>query len=341
VIRRSVPRGAVAGIFLALASLLATAAPTTVSAAPAAAPRSVRRFPIPTAGARPYRIATGLDGSLWFTESDGNKVGRITTDGTISEFPVPFADTGPRGITVGPDGALWFTQYTGDLIGRIDDTGAIEEFGIPDGFALASGIAAAPDGTIWFTESSENSQLGILFPPLGYTEEIPLQQNSAPMFIAAGPDGAMWFTLEGTDQIGRVDIATRVVTYYDIPTPNALPWDITAGPDGAMWFTELAGRHVGRIAMDGSITEFPVPGTYGGITGITPAFDGTLWVVQADEQEIDQMSTSGQILQQLPTAPQPNHITAGPDGNIWFTETHANTVSRVMLPSSSAESRKK
>src|SRR5439155_22711834 len=184
------------------------------------------------------------------------------------EFAGPVADRGQGGITVGRDGALWFTQYTGDLRGRIDDAGAIEEFGIPDGFALASGIAAAAGGTIWFTESSENGQLGILFPPLGYTEEIPLPQNSAPMFIAAGPDGAMWFTLECTDPIGRVDIATRVVTYYDIPTPNALPWDITAGPDGAMWFTELAGRHVGRIAMDGSITEFPVPGTYCGRTGI-------------------------------------------------------------------------
>ena len=33
-------------------------------------------------------------------------------------------------------------------------------------------------------------------------------------------------------------------------------------------------------------------------------------------------------------------ITAGPDGTIWFTETHANTVSRFALPNSSAEGKK-
>ena len=33
-------------------------------------------------------------------------------------------------------------------------------------------------------------------------------------------------------------------------------------------------------------------------------------------------------------------ITAGPDGAIWFTETHANTVSRLTLPSASAADRK-
>jgi virginiamycin B lyase len=147
-----------------------------------------------------------------------------------------------------------------------------------------------------------------------YTEEITLPQNSDPMFIAAGPDGAMWFTLEGSSQIGRADIATRAVTYYEIPAPSALPWDITAGPDGAMWFTELGGRHIGRIAMDGTITEYPVPGTYGGVTGITPGFDGTLWVIQADLQEVDQMSTRGRLLRAVATDEQPNHITAGPDG---------------------------
>ncbi|HTC81297.1 MAG TPA: virginiamycin B lyase, partial [Acidimicrobiia bacterium] len=32
-------------------------------------------------------------------------------------------------------------------------------------------------------------------------------------------------------------------------------------------------------------------------------------------------------------------IAAGPDGNVWFTETHANTVSRHTLDRSSAEAR--
>ena len=74
---------------------------------------------MPTAASTPVGITTGPDGNLWFTEHDGNKVGRITPDGTITEFAVPTANGGQSGITAGPDNALWFTENAGNKIGRI------------------------------------------------------------------------------------------------------------------------------------------------------------------------------------------------------------------------------
>ena len=71
----------------------------------------------------PRGIAHGPDGNLWFTEFGDNKIGRITTTGTVTEFPIPTAGGGPRGIVAGPDGALWFTELSGNQIGRIT-TGA-------------------------------------------------------------------------------------------------------------------------------------------------------------------------------------------------------------------------
>ena len=44
------------------------------------------------------------DGAVWFSESYDTIVGRITTNGTITEYTV---DARPYGITLGPDGALW------------------------------------------------------------------------------------------------------------------------------------------------------------------------------------------------------------------------------------------
>src|SRR5262249_60494427 len=68
----------------------------------------------------PQIITTGPDGALWFTESNVNQIGRITTDGTtIAEFLVPTADSGPLGITTGPDGALWFTELNRNQNGRL------------------------------------------------------------------------------------------------------------------------------------------------------------------------------------------------------------------------------
>jgi streptogramin lyase len=52
-----------------------------VHAAPVHATARVREFPIPTPDSWPQGITTGPDGVLWFTESNGNKIGRVTTRG--------------------------------------------------------------------------------------------------------------------------------------------------------------------------------------------------------------------------------------------------------------------
>ena len=92
-------------------------ASTLVGSAPLRA--QIVEFPVPTAASRPYTIAAGPDGNLWFTESMGNKIGRITPAGVITEFTVPMAGSGPYGICVGPDGNIWFTERFGNQIGRL------------------------------------------------------------------------------------------------------------------------------------------------------------------------------------------------------------------------------
>src|SRR5205823_10908338 len=57
-------------------------------------------FPITVAGewADAQNITTGPDGNLWFTEREGDRVGRITTSGVISEYQTPTNQSGPTGI---------------------------------------------------------------------------------------------------------------------------------------------------------------------------------------------------------------------------------------------------
>lgn len=96
---------------------------------------AIREFPIPTDYAAfpfptdysPGKITSGPDGALWFTESgngflSGDKIGRITTAGAISQCALPDPDSTPYGIASGPDGALWFTEASiaaPDAVGRI------------------------------------------------------------------------------------------------------------------------------------------------------------------------------------------------------------------------------
>ncbi len=86
----------------------------------------ISQFPLPagvvtTAGSS-LGITTGPEGALWFTvyagfEPNGNDIGRVTTDGTITVYPRLYA--GPHDIIAGPDGALWFTEVTTQAIARL------------------------------------------------------------------------------------------------------------------------------------------------------------------------------------------------------------------------------
>ena len=48
--------------------------------------QTISEFALPNAGSNPYGIAAGPDGALWFTQYNGNRIGRITTAGAITEF---------------------------------------------------------------------------------------------------------------------------------------------------------------------------------------------------------------------------------------------------------------
>jgi len=94
---------------------------------------------------RAFRIASGPDGNLWFTEFDNNKIGRITTSGVIQEFLVLTASSGPYGITSGPGDTLWFTEFHEHKLGGIgieDPTRTVSGLSPTSGPA-AGGTAAA------------------------------------------------------------------------------------------------------------------------------------------------------------------------------------------------------
>jgi virginiamycin B lyase len=98
---------------------------------------------------------------MWFSESDADRVGRISTAGAITEFPLAHSNSEVGEVTAGPDGALWFTEDAPDAsdgrhIGRITTTGAITEFVLPKR-SIPIDIAAGPDGALWFTDLGTNS----------------------------------------------------------------------------------------------------------------------------------------------------------------------------------------
>jgi virginiamycin B lyase len=83
---------------------------------------SVTHHRLPGARRWPGSLTTGPDGAIWFLDGPARTVGRMATDGTLTEFP--FADqstsggTLPRQLAAGPD-RLWFAQPHTNSLGLV------------------------------------------------------------------------------------------------------------------------------------------------------------------------------------------------------------------------------
>src|SRR5690554_941720 len=116
----------------------------------------IQEFKVTTKDSSPYSIVLGEDQSFWFTQNKGNKIGKISRDGSISEFTVPAKNAGLSIITIG-ENELWFTEMAMDKVAKIGYNGNIEEFRIPNKNCGVYGIAYNHiDKSIWFTQFNAN-----------------------------------------------------------------------------------------------------------------------------------------------------------------------------------------
>jgi virginiamycin B lyase len=276
-------------------------------------------YVVPTTLAAPFGIAVGSDGALWFTENEGNKIGRITTSGVLTEYPLPSSGgSGPSSIAAGPDGALWFVLPA--AIGRITTAGVISEYPVPEFVpGPPGGITAGPDGAMWFVAG--NSGIGRISTAGATTfYKLPVSGGS-PAAIISGPDGNLWFTDGNHSALDRITTA-GVVTQFPI-TQGPVPNTMTVGPDGQIW--GMAAPSVASFTTAGAITSSFIAQNAGSGQSLTTGPDGNLWYVNWELGFIDQLTLSQVDTQfQVPTFDSvPYAIVTGPDGAMWFTE-HAN-----------------
>lgn len=282
-------------------------------------------FPIPTATGHPEGIAAGSDGNLWFTEILANKVGRITTTGSITEFPIAMADSVPRDIVSGP-GGMWFAQPGINYIARITTSGVISEFYVYTGSAasnLTGGIALGPDGNLWFTKfSAVSTMIG------GVVTDYPATTGSAPETIVVGPDKNLWFNeFNPPRQVAKVTTG-GAVTEYPIPAGGA-PVGIASGPDGAIWFSDY-NADISRVTTSAVFTSlYPVSSAGGVDRAIITGPDGALWF--ADSPAIGRITTAGIVTYYAfpPGIGAAFRLAVGPDGAIWFTDCVAGKIDRL------------
>jgi len=270
--------------------------------------------------AKPYSIAAGPDGNMWFSDWRGVVVGKITPQGLITEYAASgHAHRHAKGIAFGRGGEPWILaddEQSGNyppLLAHVTRKGTVETQPLPGGMDAEVGAAltADVDGNVWFIGLTPNTRRGELVEHRGrsggflrrpldmLSAALPCCPNVAPKSVAIGADGNPWFTTLyliyknsphkylGTLKAGQVNLyplRRGGLPYVAYPSALAL------GTDG-FW-----------------------------VAGSEPNADaGGLWHFD---------SRRGQIVYVLPHAPLALAVDAA--GNPWFTTRFRGEPSRII-----------
>ena len=211
-----------------------------------------------TPGSQAYRITTGPDGNLWFTEYNGLHVGKFDV---VTKLATEYGllQGSATSIAAGPDGNVWFAERSADgmtsTIGRVTPAGVITEY-----------------------------------------KTTPVQGSIAA--LTAGADGHVWFVKDGNGgpAVGRIDTVTGAVTTFMTGLNGAftLFGGIALGGDGNVWFTSYYDGLIGRVTPAGTITEFPGVAPNAQLNAITAgpqiAGSNTLWVTDPTNKSIAKLT---------------------------------------------------
>jgi RHS repeat-associated protein len=295
-------------------------------------------FPTPTQSSEPVAIAVTPDDSAWFTELAGDKIGRVTESGSVTEYPLP-GPYQPAGISVGADGNLWFGY--GASVGRITRSGSLTYFQVPDGGPFNDAgpgqTTPGPDGNVWFASTGlSTSYVGYVTPAGAVTEFAVPGDGPLLAGITAGPEGAVWFVNYTAGQIDSITTA-GALTEYQFPSGYGPSYDsmITTGPDGRLWF--VAGNDIGAMTPGGVYTLYQPPPSGGGSNGSIAVDRSTDALVFVTTGAIGQVTTSG-LMSFASTVGEnqgAGQIGWAPDGTLWYADTDANAIG--MLPPGPAQ----
>jgi streptogramin lyase len=316
--------------------LLAMLLPAVAWAPPALA-QLVTEYAIPTGNSQPHHITVGPDNNLWFTEFNGDKIGKITTAGVISEYALA-SGANPGGIVTGPDGNLWFTEHGGNQIGTMSTSGTVlATYTVPTAASGPGNIRVChQNDSLCFFEETGNKLARFEIATSKFFECAVPTPNSTPFSGVKGPDGNFWFTESTGNNIGKQVPGTCTITEYATPS-GTNPRVITVGPDNNLWFTldGPSGNKIGQIV----IANLPAMTIFQNPTGNSPepyaihsGPDGGLWFTEFNGNAIGRLTAAGVFTGYYPvptSASEPRSMAVGPDNAIWFTETAGNNIGRI------------
>jgi virginiamycin B lyase len=114
-------------------------------------------FQPPTNG-KPQRLVIDKDGTIWFTERQGNKLGHLDpATGTFKEFPLPGPEASPYAINIDAKGMIWYPSHEMDTMNRFDPkTSKVTEYPYPHAEIAMREFFVDSKGRMWYGASTNN-----------------------------------------------------------------------------------------------------------------------------------------------------------------------------------------
>jgi len=121
------------------------------------------KFQPPTKG-KPQRLELDPDGNVWFSERQGNKIGRFDPKTeTFKEYPLPGPEGSPYAVGVDKDRMVWYSSHEQDTMNRLNpETGEVTEYPYPHSEISMREFFVDRKGRMWYA-SSANNKVGYFY----------------------------------------------------------------------------------------------------------------------------------------------------------------------------------
>jgi len=301
----------------------------------------VELWSVGAAGVSSPSHLTSYDGSIYFTDSSEDKIGRlIPSMEKVSYAATPTPNSRPMGITLPQyfpvdQPTLIFAEYGAEQIGTLTMDGLV--------FDLLLSVARStttPAPTFNLVTAEVLNVLPVVTPGgpgttpgvaavtptvSGPFSEWATPAGGAPTTVIE-KSGSVWFSVLSAPQIGKLtfqDGPDRFDIYY-LPETSQYSVDVEMDASGNIWYTTGSANIIGKLDPSTlTVNEWTIP-TPGSDPG-SLAFDssGKVWFTESDADKIGMLDPSANKFYewQIPTDhSSPSGIYVDSDDNVWFAE---------------------
>ncbi|HZW09781.1 MAG TPA: GC-type dockerin domain-anchored protein [Phycisphaerales bacterium] len=292
-------------------------------------------YPVPN-GSFPDQISVAPDGRVWLSDPGRDKLFYFEPTGEVFGSYDTTGASGPDGMIVGTADRVWTGMYYSGGLGMLrSDTGVFTEYPAPySGSAMAIPVETT-DGKVWVTDHQSNKISE--FDPATNAWIKTINMPTANCWVVQGHEdpgrGHVYFTEYNANKLGRIPLGGNAVT--DLLTPGGGPAFCVYTAD-KVYYSRWNESGIGMYdVIAGTFTEynFPVNNEGGGPLWLRPNGDIVCGTLGRGYVMVFDVSAQSFTALEIPTAfpGLKDGMTVGADDTIWFTETGANKLGKLVF----------